>query len=300
MYGRRMVKKSYDIDPSNAGVVIGRKGAGFMALKEIPNVHNVFLDTKSSTSSYKLIVSASSTEVCDSVFSEIKKRIKDKQRALMFKGSEKIYIHEENKSLRQILLKPITLNNDVVYRSIQSLFQVSRFQPSDLSDDLAGMGITRQDSRKEVFNELSKQDFIDSIEEDLKQNKNLNAPFKFTASPGKVAFCSVAGHPEQKLLRGNLTDHGTQYLNDLNIKTRFSPNLNINIMEKLSKNLSINGFKLLNDEPEKFTVVHLYAGDENTFFHVQLADNLDDNLKSTTTDDMRLSPEKKVIANIVL
>ena len=289
-----MVKKTYHIDPSKAGMVIGRKGAGIMALKNIPNVHNVFFDTKSSTSSYKLIVSANSTEACESVYWEIEKRIKD-----TFKGSEKIYIYEENKSLQKILLKPITTNNDVVYRSIQSLFQVSRYEPSDISDAMEGLGINIQDSRrhvrKDVFCEFSKQDFITSIEEDLKQNKIFSAPFKFTASPGKVAFDSVSGLHEQKLLRGNLTGRGNQYLDNLNIKTRFSPNLNINLMEQINGNLSQNGFKLLNDKPEKFTIVHLFAGNEKTFFHVQLADNLDDNLQSTSTADMRLSPEKKVM-----
>ena len=71
-------------------------------------------------------------------------------------------------------------------------------------------------------------------------------------------------------------------------------------METLKRNLSKNGFKLLNDEPEIFTIVHLFAGNENTFFHVQLADNLDDNLQSTSNADMRLSSEKKVMEKNVV
>ena len=44
------------------------------------------------------------------------------------------------------------------------------------------------------------------------------------------------------------------------------------------------GFQKINDTGEMFTIIHFFAGPEKTFFHVQLADSVDDNLKSTPED----------------
>ena len=301
MSGRRLIKKTYIINPSDAGAVIGRKGAGIKSLKDIPNVRNLIFDTKSSPSQYKLIVFASSNEVCDSVFCEVQRRINSKGGV---KGIEKIYIDEENTSLTKIALRPVLLGNDVVYRSIQSLFKIDGFEPSDISDAMEGLGIMNQNAgdrgTKETFYEFSKHDFIVSMEEAIQQNRNVDGPLKFTASPGKLAFHCINGSGNKEILRKKLTKDGDQYLKHLNMKPRFSPNLNTKFMEQLQKNLSRNGFKLLNEEAEKFTIVHLFAGEENTFFHVMLADVVDDNLQSTVKDDMRLSQQKKVSVNIIM
>ena len=300
MNGRRMAKKTYHIDPSDAGLVIGSKGAGINSLKKIPHVHNVFLDTKSYLPSYKLIVSATSIDVCDSVFCEVKKRINEVEKRNQKGGySEKIYFDEGKPYLTSIAIKPILSNNNVVYRILQSLYKIDRFESCDLSDAMGGLQISHNDSnRKETFCDFSKNDFVTSIEQVIQQNQGENMPFRFTASPGKLAFQSMDETYNQPrlLLCERLKKGGRQYLKDINITTRFSPNLNPNLMKKLTKNLSENGFKLLNEEGEKFTIIHLFTGDENTFFHVQLADNLDDNLESTSRDDMRLSLEKKVFS----
>ena len=106
-----MVQKTYGIEPLHAGVVIGPKGAGLRALREIPNVYRVNFDTKSSTSLYRLIVSGASIQDCDSVHSEIKKRIIEKGKD---RGTDTIYVDEKNPSLTKIILRPISCDNEVV------------------------------------------------------------------------------------------------------------------------------------------------------------------------------------------
>ena len=42
MDGRRLIKKAYEVDQANAGIVIGKRGKGIGALKEIQGVCNIF------------------------------------------------------------------------------------------------------------------------------------------------------------------------------------------------------------------------------------------------------------------
>ena len=294
---RRVVKKTYSIDPSNAGAVIGRKGAGIAALKEIPDVRSIFFDTKSSPTTYKLTVTGASFEACEKVFCEIQRRIKDK---IHQPGSDKIYIDVDNtEGLSKIVLEPVTPDDDVVYRSRDFLYRVSRFAPNDLSDALEGLGISYSSfanpTNNSSFHELHKDLFIATINDDLRQHDSSGDSVKFTASPGKLAFKSSLGYHASSISRSKLTANGKQYLKDLNLTSQFSPMLNTSFLDGIAKNLMQVGFKKLNNEGEKFTIIHLFSGPENTFFHVQLADNVGDDLRSTSGDtDMRLTSEKKV------
>lgn len=285
------------MDPSNAGAVIGRKGAGLAALKEIPGVRSIFFDTKSSTATYKLTVTGVSFEACENVFCEVKRRINDK---INKGGGESIYIDVENtEAFSKIVLEPVTLDNDVFYRSIEFLYRISRFAPTDLSDAMEGLGMTfsppTRPIKNRTFVELKKDVFIATIDDDLRQHVSSGDSLKFTASPGKLAFKSSLGRHTSIISRSKLTANGMQCLKDLNLKTQFSPMLNSRFLDGITKNLLKMGFKRLNNEGEKFTIIHLFSGSENTFFHVQLADNVGDDLQSTSEHtDMRLTSEKKV------
>ena len=298
------MKKTYVINPKNAGLVIGRKGEGIRALERIPHVQRIIFDTKSNPAVYKLTVSASSIDACNAVDCEIRKRIKDNETSKHV-GNDIIYIDEDDSSLTRIALKPISESNDVVYRTIECYSKISKIERSeeDLADALDGLRIARnvksgKNKGTGLFFEFSKETFISSINRELRRNNGNNFNLEFTASPGKLAFRSIVENHNRHLCRTKLVQQGLSYLKELNLKQRFSPNLSIDLKDKVFQKLAENGFKQLNEEPEAFTIVHLFSGEDKEFFSVQLADIIDDNLRSAPQNDMRLTKEKKVICDI--
>lgn len=299
-----MFKRTYNISPDDAAAVIGRKGAGIKALKDMPNVRHVYFDTKTSLSTYFLSVTATSFAVCDSVYCEVKKRITNKKEKAIDNFTDRIFIDEEDTHATKIIMRRISLDNEVVHRQ-NNLYKMSHFEHPDLADDLNELGISHgryEGGRQEKhFHNFSKQKFIAFVEEDIKKHSADTLPsLRFTASPGKFAFKTLICASVKTLSRDKLVEGGYDYLKRMDLKQQFSPNLNVSLLSRLNERLAQNGFEILNEKGEMYTIVHFFSGEDNTFFRIKLADDLDDNLTSKSRDDMRLTQAKKDLVKRIL
>ena len=68
-------REKFIFDISDAGVIIGKQGAGITYLKQLPGVHKVFFDTKSSKITCKLEISGKDRLACQKAFKEVKKKV---------------------------------------------------------------------------------------------------------------------------------------------------------------------------------------------------------------------------------
>ena len=68
-------REKFIFDISDAGVIIGKQGAGITYLKQLPGVHKVFFDTKSSKITCKLEISGKDRLTCQKAYEEVKKKV---------------------------------------------------------------------------------------------------------------------------------------------------------------------------------------------------------------------------------
>ena len=290
------VYETYEIEPKHVGLLLGKQGQGIRKLKEIAGVRRVYLDTKSSSRSYTLQVTAVNTSACQAVFHVVQQRIEAYM--MMVPEVGRTFIDVKDRSLDTIVLVPFgsEKNESVIPSSTSNnMYTISSFTRSSLSD---AFDISIQDNpkAKPIFMEFTEKNISMSFQEALDNHKaTTNEMLKFHISPGKSIFVAPMPGNTYRLLRNKLTGaNGAEYMNKQRIKTFFTPNLHSKYIKLVNKRLVDLEFENLNEgSPETYTTVHLNVGPKQTPFSVVLA--LDKNLETPkeATDDPRLSDAKK-------
>ena len=294
-----VVRETYKIDPIHAGLVIGKQGEGIRELKKIAGVHDIYFDTKSSSRSYTLQVTAVNTNACQAVFHVVQQRIEAYM--MMVPEVGRTFIDVKDRSLDTIVLVPCGSENNesVIVREQSStsnnVYTISSFTRSSLND---AFDISIQDNpkAKPIFMEFTEKNISMSFQEALDNHKaTANEMLKFHMSPGKIIFIGHMKCNTYQLLRSKVTGaNGAEYMNKQRIKTFFTPDLHSKYIKLVNKRLVDLEFENLNEgSPETYTTVHLNVGTKQIPFSVVLA--LDKNLETPkeATDDPRLSDAKK-------
>ena len=290
------VCETYEIEPKHAGLLLGKQGQGIRKLKEIAGVRRVYLDTKSSSRSYTLQVTAVNTSACQAVFHVVQQRIEAYM--MMVPEVGRTFIDVKDRSLDTIVLVPFgsEKNESVIPSSTSNnMYTISSFTRSSLSD---AFDISIQDNpkAKPIFMEFTEKNISMSFQEALDNHKaTANEKLRFHMSPGKSIFVGHMKCNTYQLLRSKVTGaNGAEYMNEQRIKTFFTPDLHSKYINLVNKRIVDLEFENLNEwSPETYTTVHLNVGPKQIRFSVVLA--LDKNLETPkeATDDPRLCNAKK-------
>lgn len=299
---RTGVTKTYQVGPTHAGLVKGLQGSGIKALRGIPGVISVKFDPRSGI---PLTVTGQDEHVCGQVWAEVERRIsrvadKDTRQAFMMN-----VFHEIDREHKVIFTSaPYGRNRPYVVQNNgrRNIYHYLRTEDKCLDDLMSGMHLEDKKTRLD-WREYSLERLQKVLEKSLKmiQNKEGTNTLEFNISPGKFIFIGINNKKFKNVEfapdKNGVISH-TQ-LKRVGIRPVFNPLLDPSLESEITRNLQKEGFVCLNPKsPDKFTIVHLQAGEKRIHFSVTLA--LDDNLEELTPqEDSRLDDiKKKAIENI--
>ena len=310
-------RNEFPIDPSKAGLVIGKQGSYINSLKEIEGVKEIKFDTKSS---YTFQVTGT-PRACKEVYDAVHKITKEtkKQKKVASQQPPEIaltLIDVSDKTLNLINLVafeesrnqhvlPMTSSN-----SNKENYIVSSFSQGGVADALQDMKVKDAGQAAPHSIEFLQCELIEFLQCKLKNYQGIPAEnMSFNVSPGKILFTGPRDGGSFKLLRNEITSsNGVKYIKKKKLNEYFVPNLHPRYINLVNLRLEELRFKNLNSEgcsAEAYTTVHLLVGPDEINFTVVLA--LDENLETPKdahadirlTDQKRRAVEKILIANTI-
>ena len=199
-------RASYKIDRSFAGLVLGKKGKGMNPLKEMPGVHNVFLDRKPSYCTLR--VAAVRQEYCDAVYQEVIRRINS---FLSSSQSSHFLIDVEDRSLDTAILAPcqnIEIDSVVIGKGNKEYeeYIVSSFVRGSPCNGF-DLNVNENAAHGASFMEFNYNNIAASFQNALDVHKGSSSKNRlyFHASVGKMTFTAPTGSNERYLDRNALT-----------------------------------------------------------------------------------------------
>ena len=289
------VSQDYRFDLCHAGVIIGQRGSEIKALKEIPGVVNVFLDTRSSPNTCVLSVTAHSREACEDVYAEVQKRITRKSKAdkeARFSKFQRTYI-EADEDENAIVLEISDGNRGcpVIAKSRHVVYSFVSFKRASLEENFRRITFENSKPSNDDFQSFSFNNMKDTFQNALDHLESTKVQtLDFNVSPGKIIFLG-SEYSQSTIYR---TQNGNVNLKDYHFRPVYITFLNPAYLDQILAKLKEKGFSCLNEGiPEAYTTVHLYVGAEKAQFSVNLA--LDENLEEfkDNSTDSRLSIDKK-------
>ena len=261
-----------------------------------------------------LTVAGQDVAACASVWAEVERRIGRQAGKGQRMAAMMTVFHDVGRNQKAILTSApsgrkgpyiIVRNKNLTERQVQ-MYQLLRIEEKGL-DDLMGRMELVAPRGKYDWTEFSEAALTNILDKSLKMARS-NSQAKtveFNISPGKLTFRGQNSNDRAPF--GNLSlapdskgiISGDQVAK-AGLRPIFQPLLEPSVCEEITRNLQTEGFVCLNPkDPERFTIVHLLAGEKRVYFSVTLA--LDDNMEQLTPEaDSRLDDDKKKALDNVL
>lgn len=252
-------RASYNVERSLAGLVLGKKGKGLQPLKEMPGVHSIFFDRKSSVCTLR--VTGVRQEYCDAVYQEVMRRINN---YLASSQTSRFLIDVEDKSLDTAVLVPCEDHkiNSVVLGEGDKEYEEYRVSTFIRGSPCNGFdfSINETSSHGSSFMEFNHSNIVASFRDalDVYEATSPNHRLYFHASLGKLTFTVPRGNKERYLDRNELTgSKGREYLTGKSISTFFNPNIGSHYLALINKKLALFDFTYVENDHSGNVVVNL-------------------------------------------
>ena len=260
------IRASYKIDRSYAGLILGKKGRGLDALREIGGVHGLFLDRRQTTCTLR--VSGARRECCDAVYHEVMRRINN---FIASSQTNRFLIDAEDRSLDTCILEkcgnPGNSQSVVVGHGKKTydeyvVTSIIRGTPCNGPGDVDEVNDVSTD--KSGFMELNAHNVVNSMQgalDDRAVRGIGDDKLHFHVSVGKLTFTAPTYSRERYLERNQLTSSsGRDYLTRKSMGTFFNPNIGTRYVADVCTKMSLLDFTLMEDDAEGDVSINLDDG----------------------------------------
>ena len=254
-----------------------------------------------------LTVVGQDNAACASVWDEVERRIARQAGKGQRMAAMMTVFHDIGRNQKAILTSAtsgrkdsyiIVRNKNLTERQVQ-IYQLLRMEEKGFDDLMGAMELVATRGKYDWI-EFTDAALTNALDKSLKMAKKESQAntVEFNISPGKLTF-----RGQNSIDRGQFDSKhlapdsegiiSSDQLAKAGLRPIFQPLLEPSVCEEITRNLRTEGFVCLNPKnPERFTIVHLQAGDKRVYFSVTLA--LDENLDELTPEaDSRLDTEKK-------